>query len=423
MKTLSNSSKSIWSATDQQIRKNVLLAFCHPFPEQCVSLSLLSSGQWQKLLYWLDTSGLALYFLDRLREANRTALLPAEVHTRLLQNLADNTQRMHVMMAEAIELDDAFRRAGVYHAILKGFSLWPCSVPRLELRSQLDLDFLVAEESAPAARSVLESLGYRLHAISAGTWEFKANQATNASLKELYRATPSRCIELHLESKGPGSNSRLSRTEERKILGTRMRVLASADLFLWQGLHLFKHISGEFSRAAHIIEYRRHVLARRHDIVFWHELQKVGECNARASFGLGIVTLIITQLMGSFAPAELTCWTVDRLPKGARLWVQLYGERVALCGFPGSKLYLLLHNEMQAAGVPARRSVRASLFPGKLPGFISGPKASENPGQRIRRYRAQLSFLLFRLRFHILEGLRYAWESHRWNRRVRSLAS
>jgi hypothetical protein len=37
---------------------------------------------------------------------------------------------------------------------------------------------------------------------------------------------------------------------------------------------------------------------------------------------------------------------------------------------------------------------------------------------RLSRYRLQLRFIRFRLRFHIVEGLRYAWESRRWRRLI-----
>lgn len=37
---------------------------------------------------------------------------------------------------------------------------------------------------------------------------------------------------------------------------------------------------------------------------------------------------------------------------------------------------------------------------------------------RLARYRLQLHFILLRLRFHIVEGLRYALESRRWRREM-----
>ena len=45
-------------------REAVLLTFCDPLPEECSRLLSLSAKQWRDMLYWLDISGLALYFLD-----------------------------------------------------------------------------------------------------------------------------------------------------------------------------------------------------------------------------------------------------------------------------------------------------------------------------------------------------------------------
>jgi hypothetical protein len=191
-------------------------------------------------------------------------------------------------------------------------------------------------------------------------------------------------------------------------------VLSPVDLLLGQGMHAYKHICSEFSRTAHLLEFRRHVLLRRDDESFWAELQARAEENPRACLGLGVVTLLITRVMGNFAPAALTGWTVKRLPLAVRLWVKLYGRRVAFGTFPGSKLYLILQIELESAGIQAKRSLRQSLLPRRLPPPVTRPSADETLGVRIRRYRMQLHFILLRLRFHLVEGLRYIWESYRW---------
>jgi hypothetical protein len=125
--------------------------------------------------------------------------------------------------------------------------------------------------------------------------------------------------------------------------------------------------------------------------------------------------------MGEFAPEALTCWTVDLLPPAARLWVELYGRRAAFCNFPGSKLYLLLQRELEGAGVPATRSLRSTLLPSRLPPPIAAGALGETTHGRIQRNYRQLRFILFRLRFHTAEGLRYLIESARWRQHVDKL--
>src|ERR1700735_4015957 len=106
-----------------------------------------------------------------------------------------------------------------------------------------------------------------------------------------------------------------------------MPVLSPADQFLGQGMHAFKHICSEFSRTAHLLEFRRNVIARSDDSAFWSQVRAGAETSPRAGLGLGVVALLITQGMGTFAPWSFASWTIDRLPAGARLWVQLYGEQ------------------------------------------------------------------------------------------------
>ena len=107
--------------------KLLLLTFCDPLPEQCARLENLSERQWRKLLHWLDISGLALYFLDRMTELQRSAV--ARRHgsflSRLQHNLQDNIGRTQGMIAESVAIQREFQGAGLLYATLKGFSLCP----------------------------------------------------------------------------------------------------------------------------------------------------------------------------------------------------------------------------------------------------------------------------------------------------------
>ena len=160
----------------------------------------------------MDISGLALYFLDRITELQWNKLVPAEVVVRLQQNLLDSTDRTAAMIAESTAIHHSFQKARLSYATLKGFSLWPVSVPKLELRSQLDLDFLIAEGHSPKARRILEERGYHLRAISGRSWEFKSNEPCRYFLKDLYKVMPQRSVELHLEPANAGPTSLLNRT-------------------------------------------------------------------------------------------------------------------------------------------------------------------------------------------------------------------
>jgi hypothetical protein len=409
-------------SAEQQIRHAVLLTFCDPLPAECSLLRHISHKDWKKLLHWLDTSGLALYFLDRMLELQRSEMLPPSVLERLQQNLHDNIARTERMAAESNTIHREFQHSHLSYATLKGFSLWPLSAPKPWLRSQLDLDFLVAEDHIPEARRILEQRGYYLHAVSGKSWEFKTIHAPGRSVKDLYKPLPLRCVELHAETSDQNRPSVLARKQELDFNDVSIPALSRSDLFVGQALHLFKHVASEFSRTAHLVEFYRHVLARRHDDLFWKEVQAAAEENPKASLALGVITMLTTQVMGDFAPETLTNWTVHHVPARVRSWVKLYGCKSVLSSFPGSKLYLLLQRELEREGMPSKRSLRQSLLPRSLPPAIAHTPPNETVPERIRRYFIQVRFVCFRLRFHVFEGIRYLCESVRWRQRTRRLA-
>jgi hypothetical protein len=421
MQILRRNTASSSSGRAQQLREAILLTFCEHKAPECERLQSVSGSEWQQLLYWLDTSGLALYFLDRITQLESSELLPLSVLSRLQQNLIDNMARTNGMIAESTAIHHSFQQAGLSYATLKGFSLWPVSVPKPELRSQLDLDFLMAEESAAQARQILEARGYRLHAISGRSWEFKIYQNEPSTLKDIYKATLQCTVELHIETACTSVETLLPRREKLCFHGICMPVLPRAELFLGQGMHLYKHVCSEFFRVAHMIEFRRHIIARYHDNSFWLGLRELAEGSTRIPISLGFVTLLISHTMGDFAPEAFTCWTVDRLPMAARLWIELYGRRTVYANFPGSKLYLLLQRELQGAGIPAKRSLRAALLPRRLPPAITRGAPGETYDQRTRRHCKQIRFILFRLRFHSVEGFHYLKESVRWRQYMNGL--
>ena len=404
------------------IREAVLLTFCDPPPAKIARLKDLSKREQRSLLHWLDTSGLALYFLDRVTQIDQLDLISQPMLTRLQENMAGNTARMHALIEESTALHREFQRARLSYAALKGFSFWPISVPKPELRSQLDLDFLMSEKDAPLARQILEARGYRLHGMSGRSFEFKANVDPVASMGNLYKETPYRSVEIHVEpSETLGSASLLARTDTLWFHDTSLPVLAPVDLFLGQGLHVYRHVCSEFMRIGHLIEFRRHVISRHDDSSFWRQLREHAEDNPRATVGLGVATLVISQVMGAFAPEALTCWTVDRLPAGVRRWVSLYGHHAVLTAFPGSKLYLLLQKELTDQSFPAKRSSLKALLPRCLPPAITHVARGVTPRARFRLYRSQVFFLFFRLRFHLIQGFRYSRESVQWRRQFRSI--
>jgi hypothetical protein len=371
--------------------------FCDPLPECCLRLTMLRKSEWKSLLRWLDVSGLALYFFDRVVELQMSSILPAAVLARLQNNLRDNTQRMRDLLSEFSDLHEAFQRAGLSYATAKGFALWPDSVSRPELR----------------AREILEARGYHVHAAGGKSWEFKANEIAGLSLRDLYTPSRYRCVELHLEEDDAGT--RLQRRERRSILGVEAPVLSAVDQFIDQGMHLYKHITRDFFRLSHLLEFRRQVERRRGESDFWRQLEAASAKSSHIATGLGVVILLVSQVQGNFAPQALTQWTVDSLPPGAGRWVERYGKRLAFANFPGTKLGMMLQRELPATAT-GHRALSRSLVPLRLPPSIVKVPERESVMRRLRRRFFELRYVLFRLRFHVVEGARYVIESARWNR-------
>lgn len=405
----------------QELFRTVLRSFSNTAALEIDRLAHLSHREWQRLLYWLDISGLALYFLDRITQLELVDVLPGPVLARLQENLRDNALRTRGMIEESVAIQRDFQEAELHYAVMKGVSFIPVCVPHPELRHQFDLDYLIDEKSAPRARQILERRGYRLYAISGKTWEFKIHETPYVSIKDLYKDLPYRAVELHLES-AIKPESRLGRLVEREMFGIAMPVLSPVDLFLGQAMHAFKDICSAFSRAAHLLEFYRHVLARQYDDRFWSELRVRAEGDRRACFGIGVVTDLMTSVMGDFAPKALLMWTVERLPASTRLWIELYGQRAVFSKDPGTKLYLLLQKELESAGVSGKRSMKKTLCPLHLPSSVVRAAADETFSTKIARQWVQGRFICSRLRFHLVEGLRYAVESYRWRQHLDRLS-
>jgi hypothetical protein len=402
---------------DQGIREAAFRCFSDSYSDSFVQH--LSAKEWKRFLHWLDVSGLALYFLDRMDQIGQRDSLPADLVNRLERSLEENRQRTQGLIAETVNLHQDFQAADLPHAVMKGVSLYPMSVPRPELRHQFDIDFLIRDSDAPAAKQILESHGYTLFAISGKSWEFKKGQTPHVAAKDLYRDLPYRGVELHLEVKTPDVPARLHRAVSREIFGVTMPVLSPIDLFLGQAFHASKDVSGPFLRASHLVEFYRHVLGRRDDVCFWEELRQRASEDRRACLAIGMVTYLLTSVWGDFAPQALTSWTVEQLPPPIRLWLDLYGRAAIFQVPPGSKRYLRLRQELESAAGGSGGSSKLSFLSFSLPHAVIQATPGETLSTRTARYRLQIRFLVSRMRFHSVEGLRFVVESRRW-RRLRS---
>jgi hypothetical protein len=128
---------------------------------------------------------------------------------------------------------------------------------------------------------------------------------------------------------------------------------------------------------------------------------------------LGLATWLAADLFGPFSPPEFDAWTVDALPAKVRFWAERCGRRAVLADVPGTRLYLLLENALQGQSRTRSKPVRR-LIPLRRPERMLQPVPQETVRLRFRREWIELRFLLFRLRFHLKQGLLVALEALRW---------
>jgi hypothetical protein len=197
-------------------------------------------------------------------------------------------------------------------------------------------------------------------------------------------------------------------------------VLPAADLFLGQALHLFKHLSRDQMRTSQMLELYRHLLARGDDPVFWSLVRELCAGEPRKLPGLAVALEFVAQQMDpACVPTSVRSWTTASLPLAARLWARRYGGRVATASFPGTKLHLLLQEALAPGEESVSAAVRSRLLPRQLPSPIAVPPVDETLLQAMSRQVRQASFILFRARFHVGEGLGYLRERRRWQALLR----
>ncbi len=386
-------------------------------------LSRFDRGDWRRSLGWLDASGLALYFLDRLKSLRLTTAVPFDLVTKLESRLADNQRRTADLFDEFLRINHAFQDASLRYLNLKGFTLTPEYCPDPALRCQFDLDFLVASADAARCRDILSTFGYAATGHNENVVEFKRGPARVPSIQELYKPRLQRSVEVHLVS-GPDhaaeqESSVLARSNSRAWKGAAFPALCDVDQFMAQACHLFRHVKSEWTRISWLLEFKTFVAARRNDTRFWDKTQAHATTVDDGGLAVGIATWLATEAFGEFAPRALTEWSVDAIPPAVRLWLEQYDSRIMLSDFPGSKLYLLLNGELdRCAGQQGQATLR-KLLPLHCPPRVTGP-SPRGIGHKIRAAVAQAKYVLFRLRFHMVEGSRYVIEARRWKRIVRA---
>jgi len=381
--------------------------------DRFVPLGLFREGDWKRVLWWLDVSGMALYFLAQIGAACAEEMIPNAILASLRDRHARNRRRTDSLLQETVRLAAWFDSAGVAYAVLKGVSLVPDSVPEAALRSQSDLDFVISRSNADTVREGMRRLGYTLFTQTDYALEFRKGAMGSSSIANIYSDQIQRVLEIHIDDDG---SERLERRCFRDVGGSRIASLSEADILVGQAMHLLKHLCDEYTRLSWLLEFKRHVEARRGDVEFWCEVERIAGSMRQGNVAMAVSLRLAGETFHLEEDGIPTQWRCERIPDRVLLWLDFYAIELLLSDSVGSKLYALLRSELARCELGEPLSTRRVLFPTYLPKRITEATGSETPAVRMRRYLVQARYAAARLYFHVTAGARLVMESTRWRR-------
>ena len=392
--------------------------------------------EWNRTLAWLHDAGLALYFLQELKDANATDILPRSALSRLEENLAANRRRVAFMSRQFDSINQKFQHAGVKYVAVKGFSLVPEFCPDASLRHQSDFDYLVDRQSLTGAQQVLMDAGYLLTKCTANEFVFlMPSSGIPPAADEQYEAHAPYAVELHLgfwdsnlhgvhlEEPEFSVENTITKTWEEVVF----RALPVEDAFLLQVIHAFHHLLTGWVRMSWLYEIGHFLNQQAQDTRFWERIESRIESDPLLREMVVVVAELSAWFFGSPLPPHFAIWAENLRPT-VRLWIQNYARTWAFKNqlgqvslFSVDKFVLFLHQQYLPDARARRHLIRMRLLP--LEQLFRRAHSITNPFSTNPRRRAQqLERVLIRLVFHVTGGLRYLWEIRRWRRLNKAIA-
>jgi Uncharacterised nucleotidyltransferase len=405
-----------------------LLSFSSTPSNRVEELKKVRPRQWQHILRWLDDTGLAFYFLQKLKNIQADTV-PTWVISRLERNFAANRQRVDAMSRQFGFLNQKFEEAGVRYAVLKGLSLVPQFCRDATLRHQSDFDYLVDDQSLLAARRVLLEAGYRQKRpdsskkfafLMPGTEAFRdgAQYSAQAAHAVELQLDPWDSEDMHRMPAMPRQFS-VERSRIQQVNGFAFPALTEEDAFLLQVLHACQHLFTYWIRMACLWEIGYFLDQRASDKSLWSGIeQQVGDNLMLREFVV-VITELVAKLFQAPLPNLVRSWGA-RIRPATRVWIDRYARPWALCEmpafefrlFPKAKFVLFLQQQYEDA-CAQKHVVRDRLLTfARISRMASSIR--DQPFIVLNAGWWKHQFLIRRSLFHALSGLRYLCEVPRW---------
>jgi hypothetical protein len=405
------------------------LSFSGDGSEGLSAVEKFSDREWTHVLQWLYDSGLAFYFLQKLKDTKATGAVPALVLSRLERSFAANQARVEDMSRQFGSLNGRFDDLGIRFVVLKGFSLIPKFCAYAPLRHQGDFDYLVDGESLAAASRVLSDAGYvAKESRSSEEFIFVHPAGKPSRGAEQYLPSAPHAVELHVDlwdsrlHRVPGVPNLFSveRAETRHWNGLRFPALSDEDAFLLQVVHACHHLFTLWIRMSCLLEIAYFLNRRAGDGDLWNRIEsRVGDSVVLREFVV-IVSEMAARLFAAPLPPLVQIWGKSLRP-ASRIWIEHYSRRWLFSElpvyqfrlFPRSKLAVFLRQQYQDASV-ARESQEPKQVASSSRLARIGSSIRKEPSVVLKAGWWKRQLLFRRTVFHALAGVRYVCEIPRW---------
>lgn len=367
-----------------QLRMTIIRALAgDPLPH-LQKLRRASDRDLERLLLWLDESGLALYLLRRIEQCDVLDCLPVQLQQGLLSRQELNRGRVAEMLREFARVNDALRSAGVRYAFLKGFSLVPDFCPDVDIRHHNDIDVVIHPESLPAAVETVRACGYRLaYTQPSGEQRFCLPlPRLGTAMRDIYHAPDVGILELHLtmcESperipfRLPDPFDCLETQQLREIT---FPALSKQDKFSVQTLHIFRHLTLMWIRASWLYE-TAHFLRTNQEAQWWDSFCDRAGSNESLRNVFGVTLGLVGSLFQVSISTPLRAWCIDDLPSSLRSWADSVGVRWTLSDPSFNRSPILVEGQFLSSRRARRQYLRRRLIP--VEGFLNATRTVSYP--------------------------------------------